>query len=152
MKPTSSILLAALSCLSFSAGLGEIPWEPTYEGALSRAAAEGLVTFVAVNMDGERANDRMAEEVYGDKRIRELAAVTVDLVASSFTHGKGDGACPRFGTVTCEQHRRVDVEVRGKVLKPDKQGFVVAPQHVWLDPKGQVLLSASRAKSSSGAS
>lgn len=118
-----------------------IAWRSELKAAQADAKAAGQVVFVAVNMDGERANDRMAEEVYEDKRIMELAGLTVSLVASNDTHAGKGKTCPRFGEVTCEAHRRVDADVRGGVLAPDAGGYVVAPQHVFLAPDGSVILS-----------
>lgn len=136
---TAAFLLA--SPWTSLAAAGGISWQATYEGALKLAAGEQKVVFIAVNMDGERANDRMAKEVYKDKAIVRLTEHTVNLVSSNFSHAEGDRKCPRFGGLTCTEHRRVDVEVRGKVLAPDDEGFVIAPQHVWLGPDGEVLLS-----------
>ena len=118
---------------------GGIPWEEDWAAAKARALEEGRVLFVAANMDGERANDRMAEDVYREKAVVALAERTVPLVASAFAHGKG--TCPRFGTIRCEHHQQVDIRAREEVLPADADGAVVAPQHVFLAPDGTVLLS-----------
>lgn len=128
----------ALSLLSASGG---IAWQPSYEGALDLAAREGKVVFVAVNMDGERANDELVERTYHDRRLVQLSELCVDVIASNFEHAQPGKLCPRFGHIECDQHREVDSAVRGALLKPDDQGYVVAPQHVWLGPGGEVLLS-----------
>ena len=65
------------------AGVGDITWQTSYEGAFEAAATDEKIVFVAVNMDGERANDRMLAKVYTDKRIRLLAKRTVNLIASN---------------------------------------------------------------------
>ena len=52
---------------------GGIPWEEDWAAARARALEEGRVLFVAANMDGERANDRMAEDVYREKAVVALA-------------------------------------------------------------------------------
>jgi len=119
----------------------DIPWRGQFEDALKSAATSKQVIFLAVNMDGERANDRMVKEVYRDKRIQELAGHTLNLVASNDSHAKDGKTCPRFKHVTCKEHRRTDVDVRDTVLTPNKEGYVVAPQHVFLAPDGSVILS-----------
>ncbi len=118
-----------------------VDWQVDFETTLLRAADERRVVFVAVNMDGERANDRMAEDTYRDKTITGLAEHTLNLVASVGEHAKAERTCPRFGDLTCPDHRRVDIDVRERVLEPDDEGFVIAPQHVFLDPDGKVILS-----------
>jgi hypothetical protein len=92
-------------------------------------------------MDGERANDRMVEKVYGDKAVLELATHTLNVVASASEHASGDKPCPRFPGITCMDHRRADSAARKDLLKADLQGFVVAPQHLFLGPDGKVILS-----------
>src|SRR5206468_1736167 len=111
------------------------------EDTLSRAREQKRVVFLAVNMDGERANERMVEKVYRDKAIVALAASTLNLVASAAEHAPLDRTCPRFAGLHCLDHRRIDTAVRDQILKPDSQGFVIAPQHVFLDPEGKVILS-----------
>lgn len=117
-----------------------IEWAETFDGALETAATEGRAVFIAVNMDGERANERMLKGVYGDKRIVALSAGSVNLIASADEH-KASGTCSRFGCSSCRAHQLVDISVREKILKPDVSGAVVAPQHVFLAPDGSVILS-----------
>ena len=130
------------SCLLTNAAVGaDIAWEASYGDAVERARAKHKVLFVAVNMDGEGANDYMAAKVYHDKRITELTADTVNVIASRFSHGAPDSTCKRFGTITCAQHQFAEKGVRGTAVKPSKDGHVIAPQHVFLDPAGKVLMS-----------
>lgn len=118
-----------------------IHWDEVYTVALERAVSEKRMIFLAVNMDGEAANERMVASVYEDERILKLSRETVNLIASNNDHKSGDRACKRFGTLTCTQHRRVDIEARGSILKPDAKGYVIAPQHVFLGPDLKVLIS-----------
>jgi hypothetical protein len=135
------LLLPILVLFSAPLQAGDIAWKGDLRDTLREAKASELVVFVAVNMDGERANDRMAKDVYTDKLIEELAGRTLNLVASNDSHAADGKTCPRFGQVTCKEHRHVDIDVRGEVLSPDEEGYVVAPQHVFLGPDGGVLLS-----------
>lgn len=119
---------------------GGIAWEADYAQAFERAQAEDKVVFVAINMDGDPGNDRMVADVYTDRTIERFAGACVSLVASAGRHNpKGD--CSRLGAIPCEAHRAVDIRVREALLKPDAEGFVIAPQHLWLDGSGKVLLS-----------
>ncbi|HEX9792528.1 MAG TPA: hypothetical protein VGC54_00950, partial [Planctomycetota bacterium] len=119
----------------------DIAWEADYAGAFGRAATEKKVVLLAVNMDGERANDTIAEKVYADEVVLEQAAGIVALVGSQSVHGSPGKTCKRFGTLTCEQHQQVDVKARASVLKAAVDGRVVSPQHVLLGPDGAVILS-----------
>ncbi|MCP3920265.1 MAG: hypothetical protein GY711_32465 [bacterium] len=133
--------IATLFLLASLPAVGDIAWQSSLDAARTLAAEESRVVFVAVNMDGERANERMLAEVYTDKRVRELAEQTVNVIASNDVHAKEGRECKRFGGMTCKEHRFVDAAVREEILKPDDDGFVVAPQHVFLDAAGEVLLS-----------
>jgi len=132
-------LLATLALASSPAA--DIAWQPSLEKARERASAEKKVVFLAVNMDGELANDRMADKVYSDKTVLELSTHTLNVIASAAEHAGAEKPCPRFPGITCMDHRRADSTARKELLKADRQGFVVAPQHVFLGPDGKVILS-----------
>ncbi|MDP6384773.1 MAG: hypothetical protein QGI93_01120, partial [Planctomycetota bacterium] len=93
----SLLVCTILSLVPGTASSGGIEWQASYELALTKAKAENKVVFVAVNMDGERANERMVREVYRDKVITKLAGETINLVSSNNTHGSGK-TCSRFGS------------------------------------------------------
>lgn len=132
--------LLALAVVPFStAAAGDIAWSSEYAAALDAADTDKKVVFIAVNMDHEKANDRAAETLYHAKRIVQLSGSTINLVASNYDHSPK--LCKRFGSVSCVEHKRIDIAVRENLLEPDKDGFVVAPQHVFLSPEGSVLLS-----------
>ncbi len=140
MKLSTTTLLALLLSAP-SALAGSIVWQTDFEKTFEEAAAAKKVVFLAVNMDGERANDRMAEKVYRDKQIVELSTRTLNLVASLAQHALADKDCTRFEGLRCTDHRRVDTAARKDVLKADAEGLVIAPQHVFLAGDGTVLLS-----------
>ncbi|MGB0954346.1 MAG: HEAT repeat domain-containing protein, partial [Planctomycetota bacterium] len=121
----------------FEAG---ISWKADYREAFAEAKERDTIVFLAVNMDGERANDTAAKKLYTDKLILPLAAEAVSLVASKFEHA-ASGACPRFGTVTCTDHQTIDKAARSQILKPGATGEVIAPHHVFLDKQGNILMS-----------
>ena len=142
LRIVSPLCAALASALLAVPGLaGDIQWEISYEGALARAGTEARVVFVAVNMTGERANERMVADVYTDKTIEELAELTLNLVATNCWQSGKASACKAFKPLTLEELRELDVQIRGNILRPDDQGYVVAPQHVFLGPDGSVILS-----------
>ena len=118
----------------------QIPWEADLDAALERAAAESKVVFVAINMDGETANDRMAKKTYHDRLLEPYLGACVAVAASKYDHG-GASECPRFGVIPCAAHQKADIQVRTRLLGAGPDTSVVAPQHLWLDPEGKVLLS-----------
>ncbi|MCA8978991.1 MAG: HEAT repeat domain-containing protein [Planctomycetes bacterium] len=134
---------SALAALAWSPApaprVADIQWRASQEAALEEAKASNRVLFLAVNMDGERANDELANKTYGEKSIVGLSLLTVNLVASAFEHSSGK--CSRFHGITCADHMACDVWARESILQKDEEGFVIAPQHVWLAPTGEVLLS-----------
>jgi len=137
-------MAAALVAWAAANFTGEgIIWDHDWDAAFTRAAAENKVVFLAVNMDGEKANDVLATKTYRDELLTPLAARTVNLAASRFEHG--GKSCARFDGLSCTEHQKVDVAARGKYLKAGLDGQVIAPQHVWLDGAGKVLLSVSYA-------
>lgn len=131
----------ALALLAASAHAGEIRWESSFEAALARAKAESKIVLVAVNMDGEGANERMAKNVYRDDVVAKLAADTVNVIASPADHGSSDKPCPLFKSLSCTEHRAAADAARKAALKPDDDGNIVAPQHVFLDANGAPLVS-----------
>ena len=72
---------ATLAVLAPVAAADDVSWESSYEGALERAREENKIVFVAINMDGEAANDRLAYGVYHEDSIAELAGRTVNVLA-----------------------------------------------------------------------
>lgn len=120
------------------AGRPDIPWSPTYEEALEAAAGGRALVFVAIHMDDRPDCARMLE-VYEEPRIEQLASAAASLVASGDRHAKD--RCPLFAGLECDQHIAVDMEVRRNQLGSVAGRKVVAPQHLFLDSAGRVVLS-----------
>ncbi|MFG0320607.1 MAG: HEAT repeat domain-containing protein [Planctomycetota bacterium JB042] len=134
-------LLLSLLLLSAPAyGASKIEWRSTAEAAFEEAKRDGKVVFVAINMDGERANDEMVAKHYQDSTIAKLAKLTVPLFASKEEHDSGDRPCPRGDVVTCAEHQKVEKEVRKRYLQTQNDS-TIAPQHLWIGPDGTLLLS-----------
>lgn len=119
-----------------------VEWMESYDSAFAAAQARDTIVFLAVNMDGETANEEAAKKLYSHKLILPLTTETVNLVASSFEHATS-GNCPRFGSNPCSDHQKVDIKARAQILKPGPSGSVIAPHHVFLDKNGVVLLSVA---------
>jgi hypothetical protein len=144
--PTPTLLLAHVHVLvlALAATAPQKPavvWTPRWDDAFADAAQNKKVVFLALNMDGEAANDRMVSKVYTDPRIVAASKLTVNLPASRFEHAADGKPCARFGPLTCLEHRRIEGAARDNVLKTDAAGYTVAPQHIFLSGDGKVLLS-----------
>lgn len=136
----SLLIVAAAGATTALEPLGGIQWDESFDLALERADKEGKVVFIAVNMDGEAANERAVKSVYTDRAVAALTEHTVNVIASADRHSRS-GVCKRFGCTSCDAHQEMDMDVRERILKPDATGAVIAPQHVFLSPAGDVLLS-----------
>jgi len=119
-----------------------IEWQTEYAAAFELANERDTIVFLAVNMDGERANDAAAKKLYKNKTISELAGGTVSIIASKYVHTKS-GACSRFGVISCAEHQKIDIRARGAVFNPDGDAEVIAPHHVFLDKEGNILMSVA---------
>lgn len=133
--------LAAAMLLFVSTSAAQIAWQKDLKTAQDLAKEQNKVVFIALNMDEERANDRMAEKVYRDKKILKLSEETINVIGSRFEHGKS--GCKRFPGVDCEDHQSIDIGVRLRVLELPADANVVAPQHIFLGPDGKILLSVA---------
>jgi len=140
-----AVAALALSALALTAAIppqkAAIAWTQRWDDAFTQATAAKKVVFLAINMDGEDANDRLATKVYTDPKIVAASKLTLNLVASRFDHAAEGKPCTRFPGLTCTEHRRVEGSAREKVLKTDANGYTIAPQHVFLNGEGAVLLS-----------
>lgn len=114
----------------------QIAWEADHVKALEKAKESGKPVLIAVNMDKDRANDRLVKDHYKDEEIVELSRSFVCLAASVSTHSDEAGAtCPRFGSCTCEQHKKIDLWMRATFYEGQK--IIDAPQHIFLRANGK---------------
>ncbi|MDP6990771.1 MAG: HEAT repeat domain-containing protein [Planctomycetota bacterium] len=137
-----TLLAAGLEAPVPGAARAEIVWRSDHALVMERARAEGRVVFVAVDCDDEARCERFVKEVYSDRGVCSLAERTLNLVGSGELHRKGNGECPRLGSVSCRDHLRALAALRESHLGVNDIGTVAAPQHLWLGPTGDVLLCA----------
>ena len=136
----AGLLIGCLSVTVAGAAPNQIAWQPSLDQALEQAARDGKPVFLAINMDGERANDEVIREHYKDRQLIRLAGLTAPLFASKHDHASQANPCSRCGVVTCEQHMRIEKEMRKRFLQSQADA-VIAPQHLWIGPDGKLLLS-----------
>ena len=137
-----SLLFLFIAAVWSPAAHGQIQWATSLDDALEKAKAEKRVIFVAMNMDGERANDEIAADHYKDPILVKLSRNTINLFCSNNLHKKS-GGCTRCKGTTCAAHRKSDFDVRRKILGVDGDAALVAPQHLFVSPEGKVIHSAA---------
>ena len=119
----------------------QILWLPDLAQAQALAQATGRPLFLAVNMDGESASERIVREMYRDPEFVALTRRAVCLVSSVFRHTPRDFddqgrriPCPRLGRVTCGEHMALEPVLYDKYLG----GQRIAPRHAFVTPEGEV--------------
>jgi hypothetical protein len=114
-----------------------VAWEKDYKQAFARAGELKVPVLVCLNMDHEWANDELANKIYQDPKFTAEASKLVCLIGSAFEHEKtADGHCSRFKTITCAEHKQVEIEARRQFIGGS---VAIAPQHILATAKGEVI-------------
>jgi HEAT repeat protein len=114
-----------------------VAWEKDYKQAFARAAELKVPVLVCLNMDHEWANDELANKIYQDPKFTAEASKLVCLIGSAFEHEKtADGHCARFKTITCAEHKQIEIEARKQFVG---SSVAIAPQHILATAKGEVI-------------
>ncbi|MEQ8764625.1 MAG: HEAT repeat domain-containing protein [Planctomycetota bacterium] len=120
----------------------QIDWASDFEDAFRVARERHVPVLICFNMDGEPACQQILKSHYQDPRLVELSRKLVCLMASKFDHRSSSSdpassACPRFGVVSCVDHRDVEILARETYLRTKT---AIAPQHLLCAPDGRLLL------------
>ncbi len=140
-RTVAYVFLFSLFAILPAARADAIVWDASFDAALAKAKAENKPIFIAVNMDGEPVCEELVKRHYRDERIVKLSGSTINLFASRFSHKGGDKACARAGNIPCRSHQQVERDVRRDVFNIAPGEPVNAPNHIWLNPDGSVILS-----------
>jgi hypothetical protein len=110
----------------------QIQWQRSLEDALAICVTEHRPLFIAVNVDGESASDRIDAEVYRDPKFVAWTRKFACVVASISRHNPRDYdehgrriPCPRLGNVTCGEHMALEPILYDKYLGGDR----ISPRH-----------------------
>lgn len=142
------VVLLTLSTAWLTASAQDKPaavdWAKDWEAAFLEARDSDRPVMVCINSkDGESATERAAKTTYKDAEFVALSRKLVMIVISTRQHTLTDGTCPRFGTVTCEQHLNCWKELRNrhgdKFFIPGSSGEMISPQHAWFRKDGSLL-------------
>ena len=122
----------------------QIAWMTSWAEAQKEAKAQNRPIMIHYNMDDEPACADMARSHLRSKEIVELSKRFVCVVGSLGEHSQedlfkaegGKEVCHRFGSVTCDDHRRCEIDSRLDILE---SSLVTAPQYVFLTPDRKIL-------------
>ena len=119
-----------------------IPWQRNLEDALALVRQTGKPLLICVNMDGESASESLAWGRYRDPAFAKLVSGYIPILASPDKHSSRDRddqgnrlPDPRFGRVIDSEH----IDIEPTLFKRYFQGRRVAPRHVAVSPKGEIL-------------
>ncbi|MFT6831755.1 MAG: hypothetical protein ACJAZN_001922 [Planctomycetota bacterium] len=137
---------AALALASTSIVLAATPtgqkaeWTAEIEAALERAAVERRVVMLALGEVGEGRSDLHLKEVYRSKTVAPYLEQFVNVAAWSFDPEERDDA-PDIGGMVPGHHIGNREAIKGRWVSPNESGVIALPQHLWLSPDGELLLS-----------
>lgn len=113
-----------------------IKWTPSLEDALAQAKADNKPVLLAFNLEGERASEELLADHYRDAAIGKLAERTLNVFCSIAESAQVPGVTPA-------QHQAAEKKARTEILAIGPGEDVIAPQHVFVDSDGKVLVSAA---------
>ncbi|MDG2150562.1 MAG: hypothetical protein P8N09_13680 [Planctomycetota bacterium] len=120
----------------------QVPWQRSLDTALVLAEQSGRPLLICVNADGEPASESLAARRYKNPDFIRLMQGFVPVIASAFQHAPQSHdergrriPCPRFGTITCQEH----IALEPLVFQQWFEGLRIAPRHVGIDENGEVL-------------
>jgi hypothetical protein len=139
----STFLLAAVVAVVGAGETPQVAWTGSWEAAFRQAIETRKPVMVCINSkDGERANETTARKIYHDPAFVEWSRRFVMVLVSTGEHA-AEGACPRFGQVSCRQHLECWKELKARhgeqFVLSDTPGDMVSPQHAWFTPEGTLL-------------
>ena len=136
-------LFIPLLTLSASApSAWKVEWTADIEAGIARAEAEGRVIVLALGVVEEARSEAHLKEIYGDRKLSAYFDESVNIPAWAFEVDE-EKALPRFGDLEPSDHLNNLAVIMERWLQPNAEGVVALPQHVWLSPKGEVLLSCT---------
>lgn len=137
-----ALLVALLSLSAATPSAGKVEWTADIDEGLMRAEAEGRVIVLALGVVEESRSEAHLKEIYGNKKLSDYFDESVNIPAWSFEVDE-EKKLPRFDGVKPSDHLNNLAVIMERWLEPNAEGVVALPQHVWLSPKGEVLLSCT---------
>ncbi len=121
----------------------QVFWMGDWEKAFEKARAEKKAVMLCINsLDTEKANNRIAKNIYRDPEFVRESRKLVMIVASTIMHWPKK-KCPRFGHITCQEHRDCEKALRAGHFERFRMSLmsqeIVSPQHAWFAPDESLL-------------
>ena len=141
--PFAAFAVLGLTTLPLSGAVSSMQqatWSREIGAALEVAAAEGRVVMLALGEVGDSRSDAHLEKVYESKVAAPFLSETVNVAAWSFRGEDRDDA-PTIGGMEPGDHYGNMEAIQETWVRPNESGVVALPQHVWLSPEGEILLS-----------
>lgn len=137
---TCSLAVLLLGLTFHASGPAKVEWEVDIEAGQSTAEEEGRIILLALGIVGERRSAAHVKALYSNKKLGDHFSRSVNFAAWAFGVGE-ERDLPDFGDMEPSDHLNNLVVITERWLKPNSSGVIALPQHVWLSPKGELLLS-----------
>ncbi len=147
MNRTLIFLFALSSCLTatgqtssetgYERQTSGVAWAADFDAAFRRARQTDTPIMVFLTMNGDATNEEIARITMRHPDVIRESRKFVCLVSCLGDHGEQDGACSRFGHISCAAHARVEGRVRGELLQT---ATVQCPQWIFYAPDGKTVL------------
>ncbi|MDP6837651.1 MAG: HEAT repeat domain-containing protein [Planctomycetota bacterium] len=117
-----------------------VAWEPSLATALVRAEKEQRPLLLSLGAVGEARSEALDKELYGNRKLSPCFEQSINVAAWSFLEGE-ERKLPDFGDTEPEHHGDNWALAMERWLRPNAKGVIALPQHLWLSPQGEVLVS-----------
>ncbi|MCH2100308.1 MAG: HEAT repeat domain-containing protein [Planctomycetes bacterium] len=118
----------------------KLRWVPDADVAFEAATEEGSVIFVSIGFVGEARSEEIRKRVFADKAVIAQAARTINVPAWTWAIGD-ERRLPDFGKAEALDHSANLARATSEWISVNALGTFAAPQHLWLNGAGEVLLS-----------
>lgn len=123
----------------FDGPRAEMPWVSSLGEALSISGREDKPVLIFMTMDGERANDYMANETYRRSDILALAEHVAPIVTNVSVHAATpDDPCPKYKGITCRDHVAAEAAIVSAFFTPGQN--ITVPHHIFLDATARPIV------------
>lgn len=142
MLRAPSALLVSFSLLLVGPAWAQnkLEWVRDLDVALEQAAEQDKLIFVSIGMVGELRSEEIRKRVLADKALALQAALTLNVPAWTWAIDE-EKKLADFGDAEALDHTANLARVTTDWVEVNDQDVFALPQHLWLNAKGELLLS-----------